>query len=69
MTEFYAMAADWCAASTQISSLVYGDDSIEYAQELYKLAQLRFNAYVLIFNWFDRVYDDHGSRYTDIVGC
>ena len=25
---------------------MYGADSIEYAQELFKLAQLRFNAYV-----------------------
>lgn len=43
MSENYEKAASYCAASIEILSHVYGDDSVELGREYFKLAQLYFN--------------------------
>lgn len=41
-----ALAAQWLQASVNVCADAYGPDSIETGRELFKLAQIRFNAYV-----------------------
>lgn len=43
-----ALAAQWLQASVDVCADAYGPDSIETGRELFKLAQLRFNAYACL---------------------
>ena len=50
--EKFAKAALHCEASCKTVEAFYGPDSIELANELFKLSQLQFNAYVDCINIF-----------------
>ena len=41
------MSARYCAASCQAVGVAYGEDSIEWGNELFKLAQLYFNRWII----------------------
>ena len=43
LTGEFVLATEHCRRSVEAVEVVYGEDSIELAQELHKLAQLLFN--------------------------